>query len=313
MTPLKIVYVLSTDQIDYLHLLAATALLTRTTVTTCTMVCVTDRRTQEFAVASGIRLGAWVEEIVAVDTPHENPLVSSRYLKTTLRSHVAGDFLYLDLDAVIICQDFRALLADAPCIAASQNRDHLYRTGQFPADIGTTIYGPMGWDHPFLPYVNSGVLFCRDNAECHDLFRRWHERWNAQRDRVGSHLDQPALNRVLWESPSSLKLMPPNFNPPVDVGPEHETDAWVFHYYISVYSGKPKPDSLLGMVRNGIQRRGRVDPVALRWALNEKRAFLPEAHRIIPAVRRGLWAHAFNLLQDNLQNWIRRSTTQTTR
>ena len=153
MTTLKIVYVLSTDQIDYLYLLAASALLTRMAVPACTMVCVTNHRTHEFATASGVRLKDGVEDVAVVESPHPSPLVTSRFLKTTLRSHVVGDFLYLDLDAVIISQDFRALLDDTSCVAASQNRDHLYRTGMFPEDIGKTIYTPLGWDHPFLPYL----------------------------------------------------------------------------------------------------------------------------------------------------------------
>ncbi|MBC8002668.1 MAG: hypothetical protein H7X97_08780 [Opitutaceae bacterium] len=312
MATLKIAYVLSTNQREYLYLLAATALLTRTAVPACTMVCVTDRRTHEFAVASGIRLSDWVDEVVAVDTPHRGPLVNSRVLKTTLRSRVAGDFLFLDLDAVIVSPELLTSL-DCSCIAASQNRDHLYRTDQFPEDIGKSIYAPLGWDHPFLPYINAGVMYCRDNTQCHALFRRWHELWNEQRERTGFYLDQPALNRALWESPASLKLMPPQFNPPVDVGLEFEAGAWVYHYYISVYSGKPKPDSLLGMVRNGIQRRGQVDPKALRWALAQRRAFLPEANHILPAIKRGLWRHAFHLWKDNLQDSVRKRMARISR
>ena len=297
MTPLKIVYVLSTDRPDYLYVLAASATLTRAAVQTCSMVCVLDRQTNDFALAAGVRLQDWVQETVVVETPHRTPLINSRYLKTTLRSHVAGDFLFLDLDAVIVSSELVTKL-NCPCVAASQNRDHVNHANEFPEDIGKAIYAPLGWDHPFLPYVNAGVLFCRDNAECHALFRRWHELWNEMRERTGSHLDQPALNRALWESPSCLTLMPGNFNAPVDVGPEFETDAWVYHYYISVYSGKPKPESLLGLVCHEIQRRGQMDPLTLQWVLNQKRAFLPDANRILPVVKQGLWRHAFHLCQD---------------
>jgi len=303
MTSPGIVYVLCTDRLEYLYVLAASTTLTRAAIPACPMVCVTDRQTSEFALASGVRLQDWVQEVVVVETPHQQPLVNSRFLKTTLRSHVTGDILFLDLDAVVVHPDLLDRL-DSSCLAASQNRDHVNRAGEFPADIGQSIYAPMGWDHPFQPYVNSGVLFCRDNHQCHALFRRWHELWNEQKERTGSHLDQPALNQALRESPSCLTLMPGNFNSPVDVGPEFEKDAWVYHYYLSVYSGKPKPDSLLGLVGNGIQRRGRVDPSAFRWALNQKRAFLPEAGRILPAIKRGLWSHALHLGQDGSHHLI---------
>ena len=274
MTAPKIVYVLSTDRPDYLYLLAANALISRVAVPGCSTVCVIDPGTHTLAAASGVRLQDWVEEVVVVETPHREPLLNSRFLKTTLRSHVAGDFLFLDLDAVIVSPELLAHL-EAPCLAASQNFDHANLTDKFPEDIGRTIYEAMGWAYPFLPYVNSGVLFCRDNAQCHALFQRWHRLWTEQRERTGSHLDQPALNRALWESPECLTLTPPNLNSPVDVGPRFVTNAWVYHYHISVYSGKPKANSLLGIVRDAIHRRGEMDPAMLRWALAQKQAFLP--------------------------------------
>lgn len=268
------------------------------------MVCVMDRETFKLAKSGGIRVRDWVDQVVVVKTPHRTPELKSRYLKTTLRSHLAGDFLYLDVDAVIVDPRFLTQL-DCECVAASQNRDHCDHIGIFPDNIGRLIYEPLGWDYPFLPYVNSGVMFCRDNAQCHALYSRWHELWNEQVTRMGRHLDQTALNRALWESPSRLKLMAPEFNAPVDVGPEFQTGAWIYHYYISCYSGIPKADSLLGVASRIIRRRGRVNPGLLRWMLNQKQAFLKEPDRILAAIQQGLWVHACHLLQDLLRNTIR--------
>jgi hypothetical protein len=268
------------------------------------MVCVMDRKTFKLAKSSGIRVRDWVDQVVVVKTPHRTPELKSRYLKTTLRSHLIGDFLYLDVDAVIVDPQFLTQL-DCECVAASQNRDHCDHIGIFPDNIGRLLYKPLGWDYPFLPYVNSGVMFCRDNAQCHALYSRWHELWNEQVSRMGRHLDQTALNRALWESPSRLKLMAPEFNSPVDVGPEFQTGAWIYHYYISCYSGIPKSESLLGVVSRIIRRRGRVNPGLLRWMLNQKQAFLKEPDEILAAIQQGLWVHAYHLLQDLLRNTTR--------
>ena len=275
---MKIVRVLCTDKTDYLHLLAASASLTGLTAAQYPSVCVIDRQTMSFASASGFRLADWADEVVVVEAPYASPLLNSRYLKTTLRFHVAGEFLFLDLDAVVVREElFWRLKCD--CIAAGQNIDHnnlRNRNDRFTEDIGTTIYGPMGWEYPFLPYVNSGVLYCRDNAHCRALFERWHQLWEDQRQRLGFHLDQPPLNQALREIPDCLTLMPPVFNSPVDVGPEFEANAWVFHYYISIYADKPRADSLLGIVSREIQSHGRMNQAILRFLLGQKRAFFPE-------------------------------------
>jgi|GEM_PF-3310533 len=301
MTKLQIAYVLCTETSDGFHVLAASAALTRTTVPNCTMVCVIDRKTHKLAKSAGIRLRAWMDKVVVVKTPHRTPLFKSRYLKTTLRSHLTGDFLYLDIDAVIVDPQVLTRL-DCDCLAASQNRDHVDRVGCFPEHIGRRIYQPMGWNYPFLPYANAGVMFCRDNPQCHAIYSRWHELWNEQVTKLKSHLDQAAFNRALWESPGALKLMPPEFNPPVDVGPEFETGAWIYHYYISCYSGIPKAESLLGITSDLIRRRGKVDPGLLRWMLDQKKAFLKVPDKILPAIQQGLWVHAFHLFQDLVRN-----------
>jgi hypothetical protein len=305
MNHLQIAYVLCTEQLDYCHTLAASAALTRTAVPACKMVCVMDPKTFKLAKSGGIRLRDWVDQVVVVNTPHRTPEMNSRYLKTTLRSHLSGDFLYLDVDAVIVDPRFFLSDLDCECMAASQNRDHIDHVGIFPDHIGRRIYNPLGWNYPFLPYVNTGVTYCRDNARCHALYSRWHELWNEQVKRIGLHLDQPALNRALWESSSSLKLMAPEFNSPVDVGPEFETGAWIYHYYISCYSGVPKAESLLGIASRIIRRRGRINPGLLRWMLKQKKAFLKIPDRILPAIRQGLWVHAFHLFQDLLRNTTR--------
>ena len=144
----KIVYVLCTNNLDYLHLLPATTILTRTTLPACATLCIVNRQTRDFGC----------------------------YLKTTMRTHVAGDFLYLDIDAIVVEDHLLALLA-APCIAASQNIDRPDISARFSEDIGHSIYAPLGWDHPFLPYVNAGVLFCRDNDKCHGEKREHGEQW----------------------------------------------------------------------------------------------------------------------------------------
>jgi hypothetical protein len=297
MPRLKIVYVLCTEQVDYLYLLAANATLTKVAAPELELTCVVDRKTFEFASASGFRFRDWVKTVTVVEAPEATPQLNSRYLKTTLRKHVQGDFLFLDLDAVLASRELLQRL-DCPCAGAAQNLDHLRLIPEFPQEIGRTIYEPMGWEHPFLPYVNTGVLFCRDNPQAHRLFATWHQRWKEQTERLGTCLDQPSFNRVMWEQPECLTVMPRAFNAAVDVDPDFAAGAWVYHYYISIYSGKPRRDSLLGITAREIQRRGQIDETTLCFLLAQKRAFIPEAYRLLRVLKEGLWRHAYYLCKD---------------
>ena len=46
----------------------------------------------------------YVSEIIVVNVPDGmNKMHRSRYLKTTLRQHISGDFLFVDADTVITC------------------------------------------------------------------------------------------------------------------------------------------------------------------------------------------------------------------
>jgi hypothetical protein len=297
MPSLKIVYVLCTDQIDYLYLLAANATLAEVAAPELEKVCVMDRRTYKFASACGFRFSDWIETLTVVEASEATPLLNSRFLKTSLRTLVQGDFLFLDIDAILANRELIGHL-DCPCVGAAQNLDHLRVVPGFPEEIGRTVYQPMGWEHPFLPYANTGVLFCRDNPASHRFFGTWHRLWKEQTRRLGICLDQPSFNRVVWEHPECLTVMPRAFNAAVDVDPEFETGAWVYHYYISIYSGKARRDSLLGIVAREIQRRGQIHTATLRFLVKQRRAFIPEAYKLLHAIKQGLWRHAYYVCLD---------------
>jgi hypothetical protein len=124
----------------------------------------------------------------------------SRWLKTSMRSHIAGDFLYIDCDTVIA--------------------DDLSPVSSLDMELGAVMDSHTIWDenlpyryrkvraaflklHKTLKfeslqktnkYFNSGVILCRDTLNTHRFFAKWHELWQY------SHLialaDQPPLNQA---------------------------------------------------------------------------------------------------------------------
>ena len=122
----------------------------------------------------------------------------SRWIKTSMKKFVAGDFLYIDCDTVI---------------TASLNND-------FPHDVNIGAIldtHVLLSEHYLTPYFqeqdkklgftssfetgkrfNGGVIFCRDSPSSDDFFLWWHSLWLFS-SKKGSHHDMPPLNQANHE------------------------------------------------------------------------------------------------------------------
>src|SRR5690349_2743363 len=98
-----------------------------------------------------------VDEVVCAETgrlptaAHRN-----RFLKTTMRQRLRGDFVYLDADAIPLGPIDQLLHQTEPLGAALEQNTKLEHHF-FPSDM-PGFYEGLGWRHPALPYFNAGVL-----------------------------------------------------------------------------------------------------------------------------------------------------------
>lgn len=166
----------------------------------------------------------------SVETPHGRSAAGSRYLKTSLRRLMEGDFLFLDSDTVVL-GDLGSLARVAQPFAAVEDRNIKQPYAHVPT-WRRHLYQEWGWPFAGSLYVNSGVMFVRDCPEAADLFRRWHERWTDGMRR-GLRTDQPSLNSVLSELPGQVRVLSWRFNAMADASPYYLLGARVVHYYQS--------------------------------------------------------------------------------
>ena len=122
----------------------------------------------------------------------------SRWLKTSMRQNIEGDFLYIDGDTIIaddlsslnnIDVDIGAIL-DSHIYLAEKDKylpDHSKSIKILCPKLGITP------TYDLNVYFNGGILFCRDNETGHNLFREWHRLWLCCFE-LGELLDQPSLN-----------------------------------------------------------------------------------------------------------------------
>ncbi len=223
---------------------------------------------------------------VVVHIPPEYGKVQcSRYLKTTLRERIQGDFLFIDGDTMVSdsLSDIDDVKADIAMVT-DLNR---------PIEMGRIEYGLKIAKKAELlvegtekePYFNSGVMFVRDTQLAHDFFRKWHELWKVASGK-GVHLDQPPLcetNRVMGHVIKELpgiwncqyRFLDYRYYEP------YAKKAKILHYYTTFGLG-----AFLSVLVNHVQAKGRVDAIAAaiaRWP----RLFV-RVHKLSKAVRRML-------------------------
>jgi lipopolysaccharide biosynthesis glycosyltransferase len=119
----------------------------------------------------------------------------SRWIKTSIKNYITGDFLFIDCDTVITGNlefefspeikigavlDTHVLLSEHHLTPYFQDREK--KTG-FNFFLKTE------------KYFNSGVIFCRDTPESEKLFSLWHSLWLIG-IKNGIHQDQGALNQA---------------------------------------------------------------------------------------------------------------------
>lgn len=189
------------------------------------VVLVVDEPTASFIRSSYPVLAGAVDDLQVVPTGIDDGAASSRYVKTRLRSSVAGDFVFLDVDTLVL-RDISALWTHGSDLCGVLDDNSL--ASGVDAKL-VERFRKMGWPEPRGPYLNSGVLFWTDNAASRALGDLWYTRWQESR-RVMGDTDQPALHCAMIELGVTPTVLPQGYNQKVRDKPQGLRDPAVLHY-----------------------------------------------------------------------------------
>jgi hypothetical protein len=170
-------------------------------------------------------------QTISVKTLDQPASFRNRFIKTSLREHLSGDFLYLDADTVIR-GDLTPIFNLKTSFAAAPNHSGSGDPAEMPFDEKEN-FDLLGWALPTQYYVNGGVLFFADTPDSYRFCQLWHQKWLASVEKRGSFRDQPSLNSAIADSGVSFSWLPHRFNAQVDVRPIYAKDATVWHLYSS--------------------------------------------------------------------------------
>jgi len=217
----------------------------------------------------------YVSETVIITAPEElSQKEVSRWIKTSMKKYVAGDFLYIDCDTVIAenldcgfpagmkvgaVPDTHVPLAKHHLAAYFENEDR---------KLGFTSSFETG-----LRY-NGGIIFCRDCPEGDEFFLRWHALWNFSK-KNGNSQDMPSLNQANREMGGIITKMEDVWNCQITHnGLPYLYNAKIIHYYATAFSFVNCP--FLPATRKvmfSVKETGEISPEITGLLKNPKSAF----------------------------------------
>ena len=181
----------------------------------------------------------YIDEKVVVDVPKKYSKVQiSRYLKTTLRNYVKGDYLYIDSDTIITdCLDDIDNFVGEIGMVLDYHLPLAKRLIVEPIKRRFEITG-VEWDIN-AQYFNSGVMYVRDSEVSYQFYSIWHEKWKSNVESVGIHLDQPPLEYTVRKMTNVVKELDGIWNCQImNNGLPFLYNAKIIHYFGSYSSRK---------------------------------------------------------------------------
>jgi hypothetical protein len=173
-----------------------------------------------------------VNECKVVVLPIElNKMQRSRWLKTTMREHITGDFLYIDCDTIIA--DDLSDIENTPCDLGAVLEYHLPFNELPNKDMIIPSLEYLAYSMPQKEYFNGGLLFSKDTRLSYNFFAEWHKLWYECKSK-GISKDMPALNQANHNLNNCIGELKGIWNCQILTGGlQYLNDAKIIHYFSS--------------------------------------------------------------------------------
>lgn len=172
-----------------------------------------------------------VDEIIVVDVSDtDNKRYQSKEIKTNIRKHVKGSYLFVDTDTI--------------CADSIGNIDHftydVAAVPEFHVPLKDCVFKDMIrnriWDsfHEEITdkdaWYNSGVMFVNDTPKAYEICRMWNENWKKSTFVNGHKQDQPPLLMAHRETGFAISELSGEYNCQVGLSVKFLANAKIFHF-----------------------------------------------------------------------------------
>jgi len=245
------------------------------------VVLLCDSRTKETLTGNRLEYDKLVSRTITTEAPGDmNQIEVSRWVRTSMRRLVDGDFLFLDGDTVVT-DDLSSITAMNIKLGACLDKHSLIDNHSKKKNI-IENNKKLGFDsHISNRHFNGGVLFCADTPEIRKIFDRWHELWLFSRSK-NIQRDQPSLNMAIYENQSLLTELDGTWNCQISHnGLPYLSNSKIIHYFATDLAMNSSPFLLAsGKIFKQIKQTGAIPNDTLELLKNPRAAFESES-RII--------------------------------
>lgn len=194
------------------------------------IVLLTDDKT-DYTIANGRdEILNYIDEKIVIPFAEDmSMMIRSRWIKTSVRNLVDGDYLFIDCDTIITkslgeidsfsCKMGAVLDSMLP---VAEYCDLLYKTTKEQTQ-------KIGVDLDEEPaYFNGGLMYVKDVPEAHEFYSLWHQFWNEGMA-SGLFIDEPALAKANRQMGRIIKQIPNHFNFMVWTRAKNPEKAYILH------------------------------------------------------------------------------------
>ncbi|MDR0308200.1 MAG: hypothetical protein LBI42_15405 [Chitinispirillales bacterium] len=230
----KLLYVLTSTEKDiYLEQTLISIFSARIYMPNINITLLTDDKTNNSLIRGRARIKDFVTEIIVTEVPENlTSMQISRFLKTSMRMHVQGDFLYIDGDTVL-CESLEEIATFPSDIGMvlDSNSDHDIK--HYFSRYKHKIYSYFKKNAGNLPqrykFFNSGVIWCKDTEAGYKFFDEWHENWKKSYNH-GIFVDQIALNLTNLDK-DIVQELDGKYNCQIEHCAKYLSSAKILHYF----------------------------------------------------------------------------------
>jgi len=272
---MKYVYVLTSSEGDFYYeqfFLSITSL--RMHNPQAFIVALIDSKTKEGLTGKRSGYSKLVSETVTITAPSElSQKEVSRWIKTSMKKYVVGDFLYIDCDTIIagnLDVNFPAEIKIGAILDTHVPLSKHHKAQHFEMeDLGLKF---NSFETGFR--YNGGVIFCRDTSAANEFFLRWHSLWLFS-NKEGISQDMPSLNQANHELGGIITELDDKWNCHITYnGLPFLFDAKIIHYIATSFDFIDCPFLPASRaVLLSVKETGVILPETLKLLKNPRTAF----------------------------------------
>ena len=248
------------------------------------VVLLCDSKTKETLTGKRSGYEKYISDIIQVNIPSSFSQVEiSRWVKTSMRNLVQGDFLFIDCDT-IIAEDLSSIAETQIKFGACLDKHSLIENHSKKDIIKEQDKQLNFYSSSSNRHYNSGVIYCKDTPEIKKIFERWHELWlfssikNIKRD-------QPSFNMAIYEHFDQFTDLDGTWNCQIAYnGLPYLANSKIIHYFASDLVLNTSPflpgsDNIFKKIKDS----GKIPNEVMQLLQNPRSAFIAESRIVCGA------------------------------